>query len=192
MHPGWLWRFFTHGMPSFENVTDFLPAEQRGMKSAARFISQGKDQTLTWDDLAWIRDAWQGTFVLKGVLHPRDADEAARRGVDAIVLSNHGGRQLDGAVCPVDLLPQVAAEVGQRMTIMIDGSIRRGTDVVKALALGADAVLVGRPMLYGVAAGGEAGVQRAIDIFHEEIDRTLGLIGCPRACELSGDCLRLA
>ena len=129
--------------------------------------------------------------MLKGLLHPQDAVIAAGCGVDGVIVSNHGGRVLDGVRAPIDVLPEFVDAVGGRMTVIVDSGFRRGADVVKALALGAHAVLVGRATLYGVAAGGEAGAARAMSILHEEIDRVLALLGCPGVAQLSRDFLIL-
>jgi (S)-mandelate dehydrogenase len=141
---------------------------------------------LSWDAISRIRDRWPNKLILKGILDVEDADHAARIGADAVALSNHGGRQLDWTVSPLDILPAVREAVGNRIAIFVDGGIRRGTDVIKTLALGADAVMVGRATLYGVAAAGRAGVKRALDILRDEIDRDLGLIGIS-SIEQAGD-----
>jgi (S)-mandelate dehydrogenase len=138
-----------------------------------------------------LRDLWKGKLVIKGVLNASDAEIAARHGVDGIVLTNHGGRQLDGAVSPMDVLAEVHEAVGERLTVMIDSGFRRGSDVVKALALGAKAVLLGRAVLYGTAAGGEAGTAHALEILRMEIDRVLALLGCTSIQQLGPAHLRL-
>jgi len=131
-----------------------------------------------WDDVAWLRSRWPRKLVVKGILGVEDARLAVEHGADGICISNHGGRQLDGAPAPLAVLPEIAAAVGAQATIIMDGGVRRGADVVKALALGADLVLAGRAPLYGVAAGGESGVRRALQILKTEIDRVLALLGC--------------
>jgi isopentenyl diphosphate isomerase/L-lactate dehydrogenase-like FMN-dependent dehydrogenase len=133
---------------------------------------------MSWQDLAWLREAWPHRLFVKGLLCVEDAQLAAEHGADGIFLSNHGGRQLDGLPSPVEVLPQIAAAVGDRLTIMVDGGFRRGTDIVKALALGADMVFLGRAAAYGLAAGGEAGVRRALRLLRSEVDRVLALLGC--------------
>jgi len=148
------------------------------------------DATLGWDDVAWLRDAWRGKLLVKGVLHPADAERAAALGCDGVVVSNHGGRQLDHCVAGIEALPEVAAAAGSRLAVLVDGGFRRGTDVVKALALGAQAVMIGRATLYGLMAGGEAGVDRALAILTTEIDRTLGQLGCNSPDELNAAHLR--
>jgi L-lactate dehydrogenase (cytochrome)/(S)-mandelate dehydrogenase len=134
---------------------------------------------LTWDDIAWVREQWTGSFLVKGICHPDDARQAVALGADGVVVSNHGGRQLDGAVATLDVLPSVVAAVGDRATVLLDGGIRRGTDVVKALCLGARAVCIGRPGLYGLGYGGASGVARLLETLRQEIERTLTLIGAP-------------
>ena len=143
------------------------------------------DRALTWDTVARIRESWPRKLIIKGLLTVEDCVRAAEIGADAVAISNHGGRQLDWAVAPLDLLPAVREAVGDRLTILVDGGMRRGTDVIKALALGADAVFVGRSALYGVAAAGKAGAKRALDIIREEMVRDLGLLGVPSIAELS-------
>jgi isopentenyl diphosphate isomerase/L-lactate dehydrogenase-like FMN-dependent dehydrogenase len=136
-------------------------------------------ESATWGHIARLRELWDGPLVIKGILCPEDAQLAVDHGVDAIVVSNHGGRQLDGAPSTISVLPEIAAAVGGRITVLLDGGVRRGSDIVKARALGADACMIGRPWLYGLAADGERGVDRALQILAAEVDRTLALIGVP-------------
>jgi isopentenyl diphosphate isomerase/L-lactate dehydrogenase-like FMN-dependent dehydrogenase len=145
----------------------------------------------SWSDFAWLRDAWPRKLLIKGILGIEDALLAAEHGADGIFVSNHGGRQLDGLPSPMEALPAIAAAVGDRLAILVDGGFRRGSDVVKALALGADMVFVGRAPLYGLAAGGEAGVRRAIQLLRAEIDRVLALLGCVCIEELGAQHVRL-
>ena len=142
------------------------------------------DASVAWSDLAWFRSLWSGPLLLKGVLSAEDARRAVDHGVEGIIVSNHGGRQLDGAPASLTVLPEVVDAVGGRAEILLDGGVRRGADVVAALALGARAVLVGRAYLYGLATAGQAGVETALSILRTEIDRTLALIGVPRAADL--------
>ena len=139
----------------------------------------------SWADLAWLREQWRGTLLVKGILAPEDALLAARHGADGVVVSNHGGRQLDGALATLEALPPVVAAAGDRLAVLVDGGFRRGADIVKALALGADFVLVGRAALYGVAAGGEPGALRALEILKGEIDRVLALLGVNSIAEVN-------
>ncbi|HEX6295732.1 MAG TPA: alpha-hydroxy acid oxidase [Burkholderiales bacterium] len=143
-----------------------------------------------WSDFAWLRDAWPHKLLVKGVLTVEDAELAARHGADGIVVSNHGGRQLDGALASLEALPPIVAAVGERLSVLVDGGFRRGADVVKALALGADFVLLGRAVLYGVAAGGESGARQALEILKSEVDRVMALLGCNSVEELGPQHLR--
>jgi isopentenyl diphosphate isomerase/L-lactate dehydrogenase-like FMN-dependent dehydrogenase len=149
------------------------------------------DPTVSWGDLRWFRSLWPGPLLLKGVLSVEDARLAADHGVDGLVVSNHGGRQLDGAPASLEVLSEIVDAVGDRLEVLLDGGIRRGADVVKALALGARAVLIGRPYLYGLAVAGAAGVERVLTLLQGEIDKTLALIGVPRAEDLDRSALRL-
>lgn len=186
MHPRWLAAgVLTHGMPRFENVIEFVPEDRRRFFDSAMWIRSQMNRALSWDILQQIREQWPRKLIIKGLLSVEDVVRAADIGADAVAISNHGGRQLDWAVAPLDLLPAARQAVGERIAILVDGGIRRGTDVLKALALGADAVLAGRAMLYGVAAAGTAGTKRGLDILREEIDRDLGLLGVPSIAALS-------
>jgi L-lactate dehydrogenase (cytochrome)/(S)-mandelate dehydrogenase len=147
------------------------------------------DPSMSWRDVEWLRGMWKGPLLLKGILHPKEAAEAVARGVDGVIVSNHGGRQLDGAPASLDALPGVVAAVGGRIPVLIDGGIRRGADVVKGLALGASLCLIARPHLFGLAVAGEAGVARVLDIVRREIDRVMGLLGVRTIAELGPDYL---
>ena len=191
MHPEWLLgvlaRYvFTTGMPRYENY----PSEFK-QRITAQPMGKGMllNDSLNWDDLRVLRKMWPRTLIVKGILHPQDAVYAADCGADGIVVSNHGGRNLDSSMAPIEVLPEIVDAVGKRITVIVDSGFRRGSDVVKALALGAQAVLIGRPTLYGTAAGGEAGAARAIAIFREEIDRVLALLGCPGIAALNREYL---
>jgi isopentenyl diphosphate isomerase/L-lactate dehydrogenase-like FMN-dependent dehydrogenase len=155
---------------------------------AARMASL-LDPGLSWADVDLLRTLWTGPLVLKGVLHPREAAEAARHGVDGIIVSNHGGRQLDGAIASIDALPSIVDAVGGKMPVLVDGGIRRGADVVKALALGASCCLIARPQLWGLSVAGETGVRHVLEIYRKEIDRVMGLMGAKTIGELNRDCL---
>jgi (S)-mandelate dehydrogenase len=183
-HPRWLAEgILSHGMPRFENVIEFVPEDRRGLFDSAHWIRSQMDRALSWDTIARIRERWRRKLIIKGLLFVDDIERAAEIGADAVAISNHGGRQLDWSMAPLDLLPAARKAVGNRIAILVDGGMRRGTDIAKAMMLGADAVLIGRAALYGVAAAGRAGVKRSLDILHEELDRDLGLLG---AASLAG------
>jgi (S)-mandelate dehydrogenase len=185
-HLRWLFSVcLPHGLPGFGNLAEYLPPDRRSPLDGSRFVTSQGNPSLTWDAVRALRDRWKRKLVLKGVMAVEDAEEAARIGVDGILISNHGGRQLDCELAPIEVLPEIVAAVGQRLEVMVDGGFRRGTDVVKALALGARAVVVGRAPLYGLAAGGELGAQRALEILRTEIERTMSLLGCPTVADLS-------
>jgi L-lactate dehydrogenase (cytochrome) len=178
--PRWLMAYLTDGgRMNLPNVV--LPGGPMTYTDIGRLLAESG---ATWDDLEWIRKAWNGPIIVKGVHTADDARRAADRGVDGVVVSNHGGRQLDGVAATIRVLPEVVAAVGDRIEVLLDGGIRRGSDVVKALSLGAKAVLVGRAYAYGLGAGGGAGVTRAIDILRTDIVRTLKLLGCPSVRDL--------
>ncbi len=184
--PRWALDMLFHGVPSLENLEGFAPAAQSASAQASS-VGRNYDPTFDWDRLQEIRDVWKKPLIVKGIVRPDDAARAAAMGVDAIVVSNHGGRQLDDGIATLDALPGVVAAVGDKATVMVDGGIRRGRDIVKALALGARAVLVGRATLYGACAGGEAGAYRAIEILREELVRTMQLCGVPRIADIRAD-----
>jgi (S)-mandelate dehydrogenase len=190
-HPRWLFDvMWPQGFPRFENVYDFLPPEARSARAGVAYLPRLLQPDISWADLEWLRTAWPRKLLLKGVLSPADAERAAELGCDAVVLSNHGGRQLDGCVAPLEMLPEARAAVGDACELFIDSGFRRGTDVLKALALGAQGVMIGAATLYGLAAGGEAGARHAIDILTGEIDRALGQLGCRELSELGPQVLR--
>ena len=159
------------------NMVDHLPHGAETSKVIEEINGQFS-ASVTWEDAAEMMKSWNGKFMLKGVQCVEDAVKAAELGVSGIILSNHGGRQLDGAPAAMDILPEVVAAVGNKTEVIIDGGIRRGSDVIKALALGAKTCLIGRSYLYGLAAGGEAGVTRAYEILKDDMLRTMKLIGC--------------
>ena len=184
-HPRWLSEgILTHGMPRFENVLDFVPKGKHGLFESAHWIRSQMDKALSWDTIARIRERWPRKPIVKGLLDVADVVRAAEIGADAVAISNHGGRQLDWTVAPVELLPAARQAVGDRIALIVDGGIRRGTDVIKAIALGADAVFAGRAVLYGVAAGGREGAKRSLDILRNEIDSDLALLGVRSLAEL--------
>jgi (S)-mandelate dehydrogenase len=179
-HPRWIRQaLWPHGMPSMANLDRYLPADQRNAAGAAHFIGAQMETVLDWDYLARLRDRWPQRLLLKGVLHPADAERAVALGLDGIVVSNHGGRQLDGVPASIECLPAIAAVAKGKLAILLDSGIRRGTDILKACALGADAVLLGRATLYGVAAGGQPGAGHALDLLAHELRLALALLGQP-------------
>lgn len=182
--PRWLFGMFArtlllHGMPHVENMA----APRSPMISLTGERERGRLDKLSWPHLELIRRLWKGRLVLKGILNKEDARVARESGVDGIIVSNHGGRQLDGAISPLRVLPRIASEAGG-MTVMMDGGIRRGTDVLKALALGAQFVFIGRPFLYAAAIAGEAGVRHAAKLLRDEIDRDMALLGITTLAEV--------
>lgn len=192
-HPRWLASVWLAGggMPRLENVAGFLPPGATAAQMAD-YSRRQRNPAFDWDDLARIRDGWDGRLVIKGILSPDDARRALALGCEGIVVSNHGGRQLDGAVATIDALPAVAEAVAGRAAVLMDGGIRRGADIARALARGADAVMVGRAVLYGLAAGGEAGAAAALAILAEEFARTMRLLGCRDVAAIGGGLLERA
>jgi isopentenyl diphosphate isomerase/L-lactate dehydrogenase-like FMN-dependent dehydrogenase len=190
-HPRWLLTVLsrylvTTGMPRYQNY----PTE---MKQKITALPMGRsmalNDSLTWNDLRELRRLWPHRLMAKGVLTAEDAKLAADCGVDAVIVSNHGGRVVDGTRAPIEVLPEVVDAVGNRVEVIVDSGFRRGSDIVKALALGARAVFIGRATLYGTAAGGQSGAARAIALLREEIDRTLALLGCTDVSGIASDCL---
>ncbi len=187
-HPGWLLGMLRQGFPRFESWAPYAPAGASAKELGAFFASQ-IPFTQTWRDVDTLRRLWPGKLVIKGILHPADAQRALTAGADGIIVSNHGGRQLDSTPTALDVFPAIRAAVGQRLALMLDGGVRRGADVVKAKALGADFVWLGRATLYGVAAGGLAGAERAIAILREEIAATLAQTGVARMADVDAKLL---
>ncbi len=185
-HPRWLAGVMGRyalggGIPTQANLPDRLRAKiTKGAPPGALF----KQDDLDWDGVKELRDRWPGKLVLKGILHPEDAETALAIGADGIVVSNHGGRALDSSIASLDALPEIVRAVGGRMTVFLDSGVRRGSDIVKAIALGADAVLAGRAPLYGLAAFGEPGVARALEILRAECARTMAMIGARSISEI--------
>jgi (S)-mandelate dehydrogenase len=190
LHPRWLAStLLTHGMPVFRNIIDFVPKDQRGFFESAFWVREHQPKSLSWHTVERIRQRWRKPLLLKGILNLGDVRRSLDAGVDGIVLSSHGGRQLDSTVSPLDLLPEARRIVGERIALFISGGLRRGTDLLKAVALGADGVLAGRAPVYGVCAGGVAGVERALDILETEAFDALGLLGARSLDELGPDLL---
>ena len=181
LHPGWLISFLLDGgVPKLENVV--VPGQgPMDMTNVSESLSRG---AVSWNDLRWIRECWSGPIVIKGVLIADDARRAVDEGASAVVVSNHGGRQLDSVSPTIRALPEIVSAVGHQTEVFMDGGVRRGSDIVKALCLGARAVLVGRAYAYGLAAAGHPGVTRAIQILRNDVERTLRLLGCHSVSEL--------
>jgi (S)-mandelate dehydrogenase len=187
-HPRWLKDILFHGMPVMENMVG-LEMQTKNATAIASSVGRSYDPSFDWDALKKIRDQWPRKLIVKGILHPADADQLAKMGCDAIVVSNHGGRQLDGAVATLDALPEVVKAVNGRLPVLLDGGIRRGSDIFKAIALGASGTLVGRATLYGAISGGEEGAQRALAILRDEFIRTMQLSGTKTIAEISPEYL---
>lgn len=179
MHPRWLLDLLTGGLPRFETWAPYAP-DHASVKALADFFSSQIPFTQTWHELDALRRLWPGKLVVKGILHPLDAKQAVQVGVDGLIVSNHGGRVLDAAPSPLDVLALIRQAVDPKTVLMLDSGIRRGADVLKACALGAGFVFVGRATLYGVAASGQRGAQRVIDMLRQELDVTMAQVGCTR------------
>ncbi len=192
LHPRWLAGVFlrtllSSGMPRFRNLD--VNVGGRIVSTTLTGFRERRD-ALDWEDFDWLRGLWPKKLLVKGIMTVEDARLAEQHGADGIFVSNHGGRQLDGAPSPIEVLPQIAAAVGGRIVVMVDSGFRRGSDIVKALALGADMVFVGRATLYGAAAGGEEGVLHALNLLKSEVDRVMALIGCTGIGALGSEFLR--
>ena len=189
LHPHWLFNvigkyLIDSGLPRYANFPDELQSRITALPMGR---SMATNESLHWEDVQQLRDLWPRKLIIKGIQHPEDAKLALKYGADAIIVSNHGGRVLDSAPATIDILPEIVHAVKGKMNILIDGGFRRGSDVIKALALGADAILLGRPTLYGTASGGQAGAEAVIELYRREIDRVLGLIGCHDVADLGLD-----
>jgi L-lactate dehydrogenase (cytochrome) len=183
LHPSWSWHFLTSDTISFPMIG---PPDHRSREEMTQLF----DGTLRWEDLDWIRDVWDGPILLKGVIRPDEAVRAADHGLDGVIVSNHGGRQLDHLPATIDVLPDIVDAAGDRLEVLVDSGFRRGSDIAVALAMGARAVLVGRAHLYGLAAAGEAGVRHCIDILAEELRMTMALCGVRSVGELDRSLIR--
>ncbi len=204
--PGWkprdlqqAWLPFLEGVgnanylqdPVFRAALDKTPEEDLGA-ATGHYLGIYANPSLTWDDLGWLRERTSLPILLKGILHPDDAREARSRGIDGVVVSNHGGRQVDGAIASLDALPPIVEAAGDEMTVLLDSGVRSGADVLKALALGASAVLVGRPYLWGLALDGEAGVETVLRMLLGELELTMALSGCASLADLNRSSLEPA
>ena len=190
IHPAWTWDFVRHDPITFANISGASGRQTGTAVTLSDFISEQFDPALSWDDIAWFRDRWKGHIILKGVQSVDDAVLAQSHGIDAVALSNHGGRQLDGAPAPVELIAPVALATNGTLPIICDGGIRRGGDILKAIALGATVCTMGRSYLYGLGAAGEAGVERAYQMLDSELRRSMALTGVRHLAEVTPSLLR--
>lgn len=181
--PGWVFSVLSGKRWTFGNLAGYVKGME-GVRSLAQWVATQFDETLNWKDVEWIRSVWPGKLIIKGILDVQDAKLAAETGAAALVVSNHGGRQLDGAASAISMLPKVADAVGSEIEVMFDGGIRTGQDVLRALALGARGCLIGRAYIFGLGAGGEAGVAKAIDIIRKELDVSMALTGVKHVHEI--------
>jgi L-lactate dehydrogenase (cytochrome) len=174
--PRWCWNILRTPRRQFGNIVGHATSVS-DMSSLSSWTAQQFDPALSWDDVAWIKERWGGKLIIKGIMDPEDARLAVKSGADALIVSNHGGRQLDGAQSSIGALPAIVAEVGSQIEVHMDGGVRSGQDVIRALALGAQGVYIGRPFLYGLGAMGEAGVARCLEIIRNELDLTMAFCG---------------
>jgi isopentenyl diphosphate isomerase/L-lactate dehydrogenase-like FMN-dependent dehydrogenase len=175
-HPGWAWQMLRNGSPQFQNVKGYMGQQNADLTIAAK-VGQSLDAAFSWEDLSRLRDKWKGKLLVKGVEHPLDAARLVTLGVDSVWISNHGGRQLDGALATADALPAIAKALAGKVDVIIDSGVRRGVDILKARALGAQAVAVGRAVLFGAAVAGEAGARHALQILVDELQLSMKLSG---------------
>jgi L-lactate dehydrogenase (cytochrome) len=187
MHPRWVWNHLTKHPIELANVRDRVSND---LTTLSQFFSDQLDRSVTWDDAASMIDEWGGPFAIKGILSAADAKRAAEIGASAVIISNHGGRQLDTAPAPIEVLKEVVDAVGDRCEVILEGGVRRGVHVMKALALGAKACSVGRPYLFGLAAGGEAGAKKALNILRTDLERDMTLVGCRNVNEIDSRVIR--
>jgi len=188
-HPIWLYHYLRSDAMKLANINDNIKGDHANFV-LQDYINSQFDPSLSWDDTQWMIEQWDGPFIIKGIMNIEDAKRAAAIGANAIVVSNHGGRQLDHAPGTLDLLPEIVDAVGDKLDVLIDGGIRRGTDILKALALGAKACMIGRSYLYGLGAGGTEGVSRAIELLGEELERNMKLTGCRSIDEITSELIR--
>jgi L-lactate dehydrogenase (cytochrome) len=186
--PAWVLKVLMSGQTSFGNLAGYIP-EGKNLTTLSQWIANQFDPTLSWDDVAWVRSIWPGKLIIKGVLDPEDAKHAVQAGADAIVVSNHGGRQLDGAASSISCLPGVVEAVGDSTEVLFDGGVRSGQDVLKAVALGARGVLIGRAFLYGLGAMGQQGVTTALELIRKELDVSMALTGTSDITKVGPDTL---
>jgi (S)-mandelate dehydrogenase len=183
LKPAWVFDILRYGLPGMENFQGYKFSSVK-ITDIASQVGREMDASFDWDELKRLRELWPGKLLLKGVERPDDAERAAAAGCDGVIVSNHGGRQLDGAAATLEALPAIASAVGSKITVLLDGGVRRGVDIVKARALGAQAVLTGRATLFGVMAGGEPGARRALEILSDELQRAMKLCGVRSIAEI--------
>ncbi|MCF6221295.1 MAG: L-lactate dehydrogenase [Robiginitomaculum sp.] len=186
-HPGWLVDVAIKGKPhTFGNLADFVPSA-KSLVDFKAWVDAQFDPSCTWQDIEWLRSIWDGNLIIKGILNSEDAQDAVAAGADALVVSNHGGRQLDGVSSTIKMTPRIRDAVGNKTTIIMDGGVRNGQDIVKALANGAHSVMIGRPWVWALAALGEAGLDALLRTFKAEMDVSMALTGAPTLADISDD-----
>lgn len=190
--PGWAWDVGLHGRPHDLGNISAYRGKATGLQDYIGWLGANFDPSISWKDLEWIRDVWKGPIIIKGILDPEDARDALRFGADGLVVSNHGGRQLDGVLSTARALPAIAEAVGDQMTVLVDGGVRTGLDVVRMLALGARGVLLGRSYVYALASGGQAGVTRLLDLIAAEMRVAMALTGTTSTAQITADVLAQA
>jgi len=190
MHPRWSFNLLVHPDFRLANVVHRVDALSNSPMSLIEYVNSQFDRTVSWEDVAWLIQEWNGPFVIKGLLTADDATKAKDVGASAIMISNHGGRQLDGTPAPIDCISSMREAVGNDLELIVDGGIRRGTHIIKALALGADAVSIGKAYLYGLAAGGQKGVELALQMLRNELERDMALLGVSSIKQLSSKYIR--
>jgi L-lactate dehydrogenase (cytochrome) len=190
LHPRWSINFLLDPDFRLANVAHRVDALGGGAMSVINYINSQFDRTVTWTDVEWLAGKWDGPLVVKGITAAEDAKKARGSGASAVMISNHGGRQLDGSPAPIDCVAHMRDAVGRDLELIVDGGVRRGSHVIKALALGADACSIGKAYLYGLAAGGQKGVERALTLLRTEIERDLALLGCKNIADINNGFLR--
>lgn len=188
--PGWTWRFLNADPITFANIVGLHEEDGSTAVALATLVNDQFDASLSWDDIAWFRSLWDGPMIIKGIQSVADARRAIEHDIQAICVSNHGGRQLEGAPTAIEMIEPIAQEVGDSVEIICDGGVRRGADIIKAIALGADSVMVGRPYLYGLGAAGLKGVEWVLDFYEEGMRRSMALTGVRSVSEITRDLVR--
>ena len=189
LHPDWTLKYLTHKTPSMVNIEHRVPKGTSDI-SVMDFMNSQFDRTVTWKDAAWMIEQWNKPFAIKGILSVEDAKMAAEVGASAVMVSNHGGRQMDGCPAPIEVIGDIVDAVGDKLEVILDGGIRRGTHILKALSLGAKACMGGRAYLYGLAAGGEEGAYRSLSLLKDEVKNNMILLGCTNIKKITSDHFR--